>query len=171
MQAKQRLTQLRNSVPREQVANYAFEAGDGTRVTLRELFGERRDLLVIHNMGSSCAYCALWADGINGMLHHLKERTAVVLESPDAPDVQARVAVQRGWKFRMVSSRGTDFKRDLGFEDESGAVLPGVSAFYVEDDGTITRVNRAPFGPGDDFCSVWPLFELLADGPAGWRPR
>jgi hypothetical protein len=38
--------------------------------------------------------------------------------------------------------------------------------------GTITRVARSrQLGPGDPFCPVWPLLDLLKDGPNGWEPK
>ena len=45
------------------------------------------------------------------------------------------------------------------------------SAFRKEEDGTIRRVGHAPFGPGDEFCGVWHLFDLLEEGAAGWQPE
>ena len=32
------------------------------------------DLVVIHNMGASCAYCTLWGDGFNGVYEHLANK-------------------------------------------------------------------------------------------------
>jgi len=32
-------------------------------------------------------------------------------------------------------------------------------------------VSDASLGPGDDFCSVWHLFNLLPEGPDGWEPQ
>lgn len=48
---------------------------------------------------------------------------------------------------------------------------PGVSVFRRNEDGGITRVAKDHFGPGDFYCGVWHLFDLLADGPAGWNPQ
>jgi predicted dithiol-disulfide oxidoreductase (DUF899 family) len=140
-------------------------------VRLSELFGDRADLLVIHNMGRQCAYCTMWADGLNGLLPHLLNRAAVVLASPDAPRVQADLAQRRGWRFRMVSTQGSAFTREVGFESADGSPWPGVSALHRAKDGTISRTGASVFGPGDDFCPVWPLLDLLKDGPAGWEPR
>jgi hypothetical protein len=36
---------------------------------------------------------------------------------------------------------------------------------------SIVRVSEAAFSPGDDFCTVWHLFDLLPGGAAGWSPR
>ncbi len=106
-----------------------------------------------------------------GVLKHLENRAAFVVVSPDAPEVQAKFASERGWKFRMLSNQGSTFTRDLGFERRDGGPIPGVSAFHRDKDGRIVRVGKARFGPGDDFCSVWHLFGLLRNGSGDWQPR
>ena len=35
----------------------------------------------------------------------------------------------------------------------------------------ILRVSDTDLGPGDDFCAVWHLFDMLPEGADGWRPR
>ena len=50
-------------------------------------------------------------------------------------------------------------------------LMPGVSVFRKETDGTIYRVSRAEFGPGDNFCAVWHFFDLLPEGIDGWEPK
>jgi len=67
--------------------------------SLAGLFGRKDDLVVIHNMGSSCPYCTLWADGFNGLYDHLANRAAFALSSPDAPAAQKRFAEgPRDWE-------------------------------------------------------------------------
>jgi hypothetical protein len=41
---------------------------------------------------------------------------------------------------------------------------PGVSALRKTEGGAIERTGRTRFGPGDDFCALWPLFDLLEGG-------
>jgi predicted dithiol-disulfide oxidoreductase (DUF899 family) len=86
----------------EEVRDYEFATSQGL-VRLSALFGDKADLIVIHNMGASCPYCTLWADGYNGIYHHLSSRAAFVISSPDRPDVQKEFATGRGWRFPMVS--------------------------------------------------------------------
>ncbi len=153
---------------------YRFSEGDRNNVALSELFLDRQDLLVIHNMGRKCRYCTLWADGINGILPHLESRTAVVLVNSDPPTIQRLFAEERGWKIRMVQDAEGTFTRDMKFEvDEDGDrfLLPGVSAFHRNDDGTIVHVASDTFGPGDVYMPLFPLFELLNDGAANWQPQ
>jgi predicted dithiol-disulfide oxidoreductase (DUF899 family) len=156
----------------ERVGDYTFKTEDGASVHLAELFGQKRDLLIVHNMGKRCTYCTMWADGLNGVHHHLENRAALVLSSPDEPAVMKEFAASRGWKFRTVSAAGSAFNRNMGFADpEDSSVWPGVSAFHRREDGAIVRTGSAQFGPGDSFCAVWHLFDLLKDGAGGWEPK
>ena len=49
--------------------------------------------------------------------------------------------------------------------------MPGVSTFRKNADGTIDRIAKDFFGPGDLYCGVWHLFDLLADGVDGWEAQ
>jgi predicted dithiol-disulfide oxidoreductase (DUF899 family) len=167
---KRRRVEALRALPPQPVRDYELHTLQGA-VRLSELFGGRHDLIVIHNMGRSCPYCTTWADGFVGLAKHLEDRAALVLSSPDEPKTQAEFAASRGWPFRMVSIRGTSFAKDMGFEDPDGDVGPGVSAFHRNEDGSIVRTGYAWFGPGDDFCGLWHMFDLLKDGAAGWAPK
>lgn len=159
---------LQAGVEPEPVRNYVFSTPQGP-VALAELFGDKPDLFVIHNMGRSCPACTGWADGFNGVLAHLENRAAFVVSTPDSPAVQQEFARARGWRFRMVSHENTDFAADMGYRSERG-FQPGVSVFRKEGE-RILRVSDTGLGPGDDFCAVWHFFEMLPEGPAGWRMK
>ncbi|PJA29028.1 MAG: hypothetical protein CO189_03605 [candidate division Zixibacteria bacterium CG_4_9_14_3_um_filter_46_8] len=168
---KKELTKLRRSLPHEEIEDYILYGSQGERVRLSELFGGRNELLLIHNMGKGCTYCTMWADGFNGILPHLENKAAFALVSPDDPETQRKFAESRDWKFRMLSCKGTSFAKDLGFQGEDGGYWPGVSTFQKNADGRIFRVSRDFFGPGDNYCSVWHLFDLLPNGPGDWQPK
>jgi len=153
----------------EQVNDYEFANSENKSTSLFDLFGSKNDLIVVHNMGNSCAYCTMWADGLNGLLPHLKDRSSFVVSSPDDPATQKEFAHSRGWNFQMVSTRGTTFAKDMGFEQD-GMPQPGVSVFYKEGK-KITRVGRDNFGPGDNYCPTFPLFDLLKDGTNNWQAK
>ena len=164
---RERIAALRKERPPEPVKDYAFPTGDGT-ARLSDLFAGKSDLMVIHNMGSTCPMCTLWADGFNGILPHLMNRCAFVVSSPEAPAQQAKFAKSRGWRFRMVSTQGTGFAKDMGFEDPKGAPWPGVSVFRRDAAGNVTRVGCAEFGPHDDFCPMFHLNSLFPGGGEWW---
>ena len=168
---KRRLAELRRQRPAEEVADYEFRDAAGREVALSSLFGDRGELVVIHNMGRDCAFCTMWADGFTGLLPHLESRAAFAVTSPDEPLAQEEFRRSRGWNFPLYSTRGTSFVADMGFEGGEDGLMPGVSVFAKDGDGRISRVGRAEFGPGDDFCATWHFFELLPRGVDGWEPR
>ena len=63
---QQLLAQLKRERDAEPVDDYEL-SGPAGKVRLSELFGDKNDLIVVHNMGKSCPYCTLWADGFNGV--------------------------------------------------------------------------------------------------------
>jgi predicted dithiol-disulfide oxidoreductase (DUF899 family) len=166
MRAQMRAVQA--AIEPEPVKDYAFRRLEGT-VSLSELFGGKETLFVIHNMGASCPYCTLWADGFNGVYEHLRSRASFVVASPDPPEKQAAFAQSRAWRFPMVSIAGTTFAQDMGYWQDDGP-LPGVSVLK-RSNGHILRVADTSFSPGDDFCAVWHFLDLLPEGAAGWQPK
>ena len=158
---------LKESEPQE-VTNYTFTDLRG-EVTLHELFGNREQLLAIHNMGQACRYCTLWADGFNGVLPHIEDAMAVVLLSKDPPEVQRNFASSRNWRFRLASHGGGSYIREQTvFEGEDN--MPGV-VVYERSGERVLRRNSAPLGPGDPFCSVWHLLALAGRGAGDWTPQ
>jgi predicted dithiol-disulfide oxidoreductase (DUF899 family) len=168
-ETRREMQTLQAAIEPEAVDDYTFTNPQGS-VRLSELFGGKQDLFVIHNMGTSCPYCTLWADGYNGVYEHLADRAAFVVSSPDTPEAQQRFAQSRGWKFPMVSHAGTSFAQDMGYRGSKGGWMPGVSVFQRQR-GRIVRVADSSFSPGDDFCAVWHFLDLLPEGSAQWQPR
>src|SRR5437588_4722447 len=109
---REKMRKAQAAVEPEEVSDYEFSTGRG-KVRLSALFGDKDTLFVIHNMGSGCASCTMWADGFNGVFDHLRDRDGFVVASPDPPEVQQSFAAGRGWKFPMVSHRGTTFADDM----------------------------------------------------------
>ena len=153
----------------QQVIDYDLVNSENQQIKLSQLFGSKKDLILVHNMGKSCPYCTMWADGLNGLLPHLENRSAFVVSSPDEPSEQKNFSASREWKFKMVSTKGTSFAKDMGFEQD-GMPQPGVSTFYKDGD-KIIRVGRDDFGPGDKYCPTFPLFDLLKDGTNNWQAK
>jgi len=153
----------------QEVEDYVFQTLEGEK-TLSQLFGGKDDLFIVHNMGTSCAYCTLWADGYNGIYPHLADRAAFVVSSPDAPKVQGAFAAKRGWRFPMVSHKGSTFAADMGYGNARDGFMPGLSVFQRRD-GRIVRVSDTQLGPGDDFCALWHILDMLPEGPGEWQPK
>jgi len=170
MKLKQALAkEIAERVP-EPVEDWELKTLGGEGVKLSELFGDKSELLVIHNMGRGCNYCSLWGDAMIGIAKHLGQRCGFVLCSNDPPEVISEFRELRGWDYPCVSGDGSGFARAMGYMNDAGGALPGVSAFHKTEDGSIVRTGHASFGPGDDFCGVWPMLDLIKGGVNGWEP-
>jgi predicted dithiol-disulfide oxidoreductase (DUF899 family) len=166
---REKMRKEQAAVEPQDVKDYAFQTVEG-EVRLSQLFGDKNDLIVIHNMGTTCPACTMWADGFNGVYQHLASRAAFVLTTPDAPKVQRQFAGDRGWRFPIVSHKGTTFSADMGFSPAEGKFWPGVSVFQKRN-GKIVRVSDQELGPHDDFCSVCHFFDMIPEGVADFRPK
>lgn len=163
-QKQKELQQLRSQMDPEKIKNHRFLDENGEEISLLELFGPHSTLMVIHNMGQSCSYCTMWADGFSGIYPLLKEKTAFVLSSPDKPADQKAFAKDRGWLFPIISTseESNTFTMDVGFKGEK-LTYPGVSVFEKQADNTILHKNQRIFGPGDNFGVLWHLLDLLPE--------
>ena len=171
MVSRAKVAGLRRKVSSKTVSDYTLKDPDGKPVKLSSLFGKKDDLIIIHNMGKSCSFCTLWADGFTGFTKHRENRSGFALVSHDRPAVLKTFADSRHWNYKYLSNDGGDFTKDMGFQSEKGEPWPGMSTFRKDKNGKIKRVSSAFFGPGDDFCSIWHMFDMLGNGPEGWEPK
>ena len=168
MQKSQQLAELRRKEPGVAVTDYRFTTLDG-EVSLSDLFAGRDRLLMIHNMGQGCRYCTLWADGINGILAHLEDSMAVALLSKDPPEVQRRMALDRGWRFRLASHGGGAFMTEQCAMGEHSN-MPGAT-IYSRDGDAIQRCGQTAFGPGDLYSPLWHFLALGGIGAGDWTAQ
>lgn len=163
-----KLNELRREAASEPVPDYRFATLSG-EVSLLDLFAGKQQLLAIHNMGHGCRYCTLWADGFNGLLAHLETAMSVVLLSRDPPQLQRDFASSRNWRFRLASHGGGSYIREQtvmeGMDNMPGAVV------YERSGDEVFRKNSAIFGPGDLYCTLWPLFGLAGIDQTQWTPQ
>jgi predicted dithiol-disulfide oxidoreductase (DUF899 family) len=123
--------------------------------------------------------CTLWADGYDGVVPHLEQRVNFAVAVAGDLAAMREHARSRGWRhLRIVSSQGTSFKRDLGFEDEAGAQMPGVSVFVLGADGRPRHfyTGAARMAPehyrGMDLLSpLWNFLDLTPHGRGDFMPR
>lgn len=189
------LTHLQDQIARERQAlpwvrvekDYVFQTLEGPR-RLIDLFDGRSQLLVQHFMFApgweqGCKSCSYMADHNDGTLIHLANRDVTLLVVSRAPLADLERFRQRmGWKFRWVSSFGTDFNHDFGVnftQDEmsSGKVnynyvkqpfpheeAPGLSVFVRDDEGNIFH-TYSRFGRGVEvMMHTYNLMELTPKG-------
>ncbi len=164
----ERLARLRKEAVPTPVKNYTFETNEG-KATLLDLFGDRDTLFAIHNMGQGCRYCTTWADGFNGFISHLEDKFSLVLLSKDDPELQRRFANSRGWRFRMASHGGGEYMKEQSVTGD-GSNCPGI-VVYTRMGDAVFRKNFSSFGPGDQFCSLWPLLSLAGYSSEDWTPQ
>ena len=170
MSIREEMREVQKDVEPEPIQDYVLQTLDGPRA-LSSYFGDKEELFVVHNMGSSCSYCTLWADGFNGVLQHLENRVAWVMTSPDDPAKQQAFAESRGWNFEMASLGDSMLARDLGYELEDGSQMPGVTVVRKQKEGSLVKLADTPFGPGDPYCVVFNLFDLIPGGANDWQPN
>jgi predicted dithiol-disulfide oxidoreductase (DUF899 family) len=150
------LSKERRELPWEAVEKaYVFDGKE----TLSDLFGGRSQLLVYHFMlgpgwKEGCQSCSLLADHFDGMTIHLANRDVALVVVSRAPIEEIEAFKKRmGWKFKWVSSFGTDFNYDYQVSatpDEMATgdayynysitkfpseERPGLSAFYKDETG------------------------------------
>ena len=166
---RQRMRDAQASVEPEPVREYEFTSVEG-RERLSQLFGDKRDLFVIHNMGRSCPALHALGGWVQRYLSAHRRSRGLCRHQPRLARRAACFAAGRGWRFPMVSHQGTSFAADMGYRSETGGWLPGVSVFR-RDGNRILRVADTGFEPSDDFCAVWHLFDLLPEGADGWRAK
>jgi predicted dithiol-disulfide oxidoreductase (DUF899 family) len=145
--------------------DYVFDGPDG-RETLADLFDGRSQLLVYHFMlgpgwEQGCPSCSFLSDHIDGANWHLPQRDVTLLAVARAPLAQIEAFKARmGWRFKWLSSYGSDFNYDFHVsftKDElaKGKVdynyglvegedeLPGLSAFYKDENGAVFHTYSA----------------------------
>jgi len=139
---------------------YVFEGPDGKQ-TLADLFEGRSQLIVKHFMMApgwqhGCLGCSFGADQVDGSVVHLINHDVMFVAISRAPYPEIAAYHKRmGWKFKWVSSNGSDFNFDYNvsfseadkargkifynFEttDYMGEEMPGYSVFYKDEAGDI----------------------------------
>jgi len=154
------LSRARRELPWVRVEKpYLFEGPDGQE-SLADLFAGRHQLIVQHFMFDpawevGCKSCSFWADGFNGFFPHLERRDLAFVAVSRAPLAKLDAFKRRmGWRFKWVSSAGSDFNQDYQVSDSPeekatgeayynyrlgkfSGERPGISVFYRDDDGTV----------------------------------
>ncbi|WP_211441862.1 DUF899 domain-containing protein [Collimonas humicola] len=188
MRLHDQVARERRALPWERVeTDYVFDTAEGRR-TLSELFDGRRQLLVQHFMfgpgwEQGCPSCSFMADHTDGMNVHLAQRDITLVAISRAPlaDI-ARFRQRMGWRFRWVSSHGSDFNHDFNVsftpeEQARGEVYynygmrpfpveeaPGVSVFYKDDTGQVFH-TYSTYGRGVEvMMGAYNMMDLTPKG-------
>ena len=127
--ASDELNRRRRALPWVRVDKaYVFDGPDG-KETLADLFDGRSQLIVKHFMlgpgwKEGCVGCSFGADHVDGALVHLEHHDVTLVAVARAPwhEIEAFKA-RMGWRFKWVSSFGSDFNYDyhVSFTKEDAA--------------------------------------------------
>ncbi len=170
-----KVNDLRKQMPAEEVEDYALVCSEtGKTESLSKAFGDKDELIVIHNMGAKCPGCTAWADGFNGIYQHVRDRAGFLVTSPDDAKDQLKFKRSRGWTFPMASTKGNAFTKEMGFTGEDvgyGPYRPGISVFKKTKAGKIVRSARASICPNDEYSPIYSLLNLTEKGSEGWFPK
>jgi predicted dithiol-disulfide oxidoreductase (DUF899 family) len=185
---KDRLRQQTRELPWVKVdKNYMFEGADG-RESLGELFAGRSQLVVKHFMMApgwkeGCLGCSFGADQVDGSVIHLVNHDVMFVAVSRAPYAEIAAYHKRmGWKFKWVSSHGSDFNFDYHvsfgeadkargkafynyeLQDFMGEEMPGYSVFYKDPDGGIFHTYSA-FARGTELLGgVYGFLDITPKG-------
>lgn len=178
----------RREMPWERVEKkYVFEGPNGKEL-LADLFGGRSQLIVYHFMlgpgwKEGCPSCSFLADSFDGVTVHLAARdtTFLAISRATLPEIEA-FKRRMGWRFKWVSSTGSDFNFDYQVskskeEEAAGKVYynyemiefppderPGLSVFYKNADGEVFH-TYSTYARGLDIFV--PTYNLLDHTPKG----
>ena len=166
---------------------YIFDTPDG-ETNLAGLFGGRSQLVVYHFMfgpdwEEGCPSCSYLADHFDGAIVHLNHRDVSMVVASRAPlDKLEGYRKRMGWRFKWLSSLGSDFNGDyhVSFADEEiagGAVYynyrmgqfpseeaPGLSVFHKHANGDIFHTYSAYARGLDMLIGAYNLLDLVPKG-------
>ncbi len=165
---------------------YAFDGPDG-KETLADLFGSKSQLLIYHFMlgpgwVQGCPSCSYLADHFDGASIHLAQRDVALVVVSRAPfDEIAAYKKRMGWRFKWMSSFGSDFNRDFGVsftkEEMAGEVeynyakgkfpseeAPGLSAFIKDEAGGVFHTYSAYARGLDILVGTYNFLDLAPKG-------
>ncbi len=182
------ISRQRRELPWEKMEkNYVFEGPDG-KETLAQLFGGQNQLVVYHFMlgpgwKEGCPSCSFLADHFDGAIVHLAQRDVEFVVISRAPLAEIQAFQKRmGWKFKWVSSFGTDFNANFQVScGERGRrkekvfynyaltqfpsdERPGASVFYKDDSGNIFHTYSTYARGLDIFLGAYNFLDITPKG-------
>lgn len=182
------LSRQRRELPWVKVEkSYLFE-GPAGKETLADLFNGRSQLIVYHFMfgpewKEGCPSCSFLSDHIDGTLVHLAHRDVTLVVVSRAPYSRIEEFKRRmGWRFKWMSSNGTDFNYDfhVSYTEEEMAKgkvyynyekqefgsdeAPGVSVFYRGSNGDIFHTYSSYARGLDGLLGTYNYLDLAPKG-------
>ena len=173
--ARDALAAKRRRLPMVRIdKDYAFDGPDG-KVTLLDLFEDRRQLLLYHfmfgpNQDAGCDGCSMFVDQI-GHLAHLHARDTSFALVARAPITKLEAYRKRmGWTIPWYSSHESDFNVDFGVgpaTPQQGVYQDGESfglSVFLRDGEDIHRTYFTTSRGVEALGSVWTFLDLTPLG-------
>jgi len=132
------LAKKRRELPWEKVEKkYVFDTAKG-KETLADLFGGKSQLIIYHFMlgpdwEAGCPSCSLLADHFDGAVVHLAQRDVsfVVVSRAPLPQIE-KFKARMGWRFKWVSSFGSEFNHDYQVSASAEEKATGQAMYNYE---------------------------------------
>jgi predicted dithiol-disulfide oxidoreductase (DUF899 family) len=132
------LSRKRRELPWEKVEKpYVFESAKGSE-TLADLFDGRSQLIVYHFMfgpgwKEGCPSCSYLADSFDPAALHMAQRdtTLAVVSRATLPEIET-FKKRMGWRFKWVSSFGSDFNYDYQVSQNKDEKAKGKDYYNYE---------------------------------------
>nr|WP_036840869.1 thioredoxin family protein [Polaromonas sp. CF318] len=150
---------------------YVFDGPNGPE-SLAGLFEGRSQLIVYHFMfgpdwKEGCPSCSFLADHVDGTLPHLAARGIALAVVSRAPLAKLAAFRQRmGWRFKWVSSSGSDFNYDYHVSFTPEALAGGKVAYNyrMEDVGDMQDLHGISVFARDGQGNVFHTYSSYARG-------
>ena len=132
--ARDRLNAERRRLPMFKVEKEYFFEGPNGRVSLRDLFEGRSQLIIYHFMFGAdweegCPVCSFLVDNIGHLAHlHARDTSLVLVSRAPSAKLEAYKA-RMGWAVPWFSSQGSDFNADFYATADDDGEYGGVSVF------------------------------------------
>ncbi len=129
------LAAVRRELPWVRIEKRYVLDGPNGQETLADLFEGRSQLLLYHfmlgpDMKEGCPSCSLVADHFDATLAHLAARDTSLVVVSRAPYARLEAFRKRmGWRFKWVSSHGSDFNFDFGVSFTEAQRATGALAY------------------------------------------
>ena len=185
---RDQLSDERRKLPWVKVeSQYVFDGPRG-KETLVDLFDGRSQLVIYHFMfgpdwKEGCPSCSFVSDHIDGTFAHLAARDVTMVIVSRAPLAKIEAFKKRmGWRFKWVSSHGSDFNPDFRVsftkdETAQGKVdynytmqefpseeAPGISVFYKDPGGDIFH-TYSTYGRGvEQLLGTYMILDMVPKG-------
>jgi predicted dithiol-disulfide oxidoreductase (DUF899 family) len=166
---------------KEGPSNINDTTGTIQTTSLADLAADGRSVVIYHMMFAKtepepCGMCSLVVDSLNGIAKHISQNANFAVIAAAPIEKLRAYAAKRGWnEIRLLSAHGTNFNKDLNFEEEAkdgfSGQQAGISVFRKDGDGNVRHMySMSPkFDTTterglDMYTPLWNILDLIPEG-------